>query len=214
MFRSRLEQALGNRGLNTGPLNAWLNDGYLDMTGSHDFVQLRAVDTVTLVGGSIGITLPLGLQWIRAIWNVGDKEQIVKLASEYLQSMEDPADDDLGGVYYTRDGDALYIQPPYVTDQTIAIHYNVEPTFLAVDSDTSVLPTTYDRGIHMFSMSHALADLGEEIRATEWLNKAIIYVRTRLDLEDKEATPGMHAGVRFIRDTKDLARLYGKPPVS
>ncbi len=214
LFRSRLEAGLGNRDLDKAPANAWINDGYLDLTGSHDFVQLRAVESVTLTAASIGITLPANLQWLRSVWNIGDKEQIIKLGSEHLQGMEDPADDDLGGQYYTRDGDALYIQPPYVTDQTIAIYFNLEPAFLVKDADTTVLLTTYDRAVYMFAMSHALSDLGEETRAVEWLNKAIIYVRTRLDLEDKEDTPGMHAGVRFIRDTKDLARLYGDPPLS
>lgn len=213
MFRSNLNFALGDRDLGKGFLDAAINDGYLDLTGSHDLVQLRAVSTVTLVGTSIGITLPDDLQWVRAVWNVTDKWQILKMASEHLHAMEDVADDDRDDRYYTRDGDALYIQPPFVTDKVIAIHYNAEPLILSSDSDTTVLPSTYDRAIHMFAMNAALSDLGEEIRAVEWLNKAIVYLRTRLDLEDKESTPAMQAGVRFIRNTKDLKRLYGEPNV-
>lgn len=210
-FRSRLQAALGDRDLQVGPLNSWINDGYLDMTGSHDFVELRVVQTVTLVGGNIGITLPDDLQWIRAVWNVEDKEQIPKISSEYLQAMEDKADDDLGAKFYSRDGNALYIQPPYVTDQVIGIHYNAEPAFMVKDGDKTILLTTYDRAIHMFSAAHALSDLGEEIRANEWMNKGIIYLRTRLDLEAKESTPGMHMGVIFPKTESDLRRLYGRP---
>ncbi len=212
-FRLRLEAGLGDRGLHKAQLNGWINDGYFDLTGSHDFVHLHAVQTVTLVGTNIGVTLPTDAQWVRAVWNVTDKWQILKIASEHLQAMEDVADDDRDDRYYTRDGDAIYIQPPFLTDKVIAIHYNAEPTLMVLDGDVTLLPTTYDRAIYMFSMSAALSDLGEESRGANWLNRAIIYVRTRLDLEAKEDYPAMSVGVRFIRDTKDLKRLYGEPNV-
>lgn len=206
-FRSRLDRALGNRDVGEGVYDGWINDGYFDMTGSHDFIELRTVAKATLDAEQGAIEVPAGLQWVRALLNVADKEKLVKLASEHFHLMSEDFDDDTPVRYYTRDGDALYVKPTYSEDKELTILFNREPDRLVNSSDVTVLPATYDKPLHQFTMFHALSDLGEEARGTEWRNNAILYLRSRLDPDDYESAPGTHAGARFPRTAAEFRGL-------
>lgn len=205
-FRSRLSLGLGDRDVGATRLEGWINDGYLDLCGAFDLIELRAVATATILGESEAIAVPDDLYWIRAVFNYEDEEELTKLASEYIHALDVGPTASPRIRYWSRDGRGLYVRPTYSADRELTLLYNREPTLLTEDSDTTEIPATFDRAVHLFALYAALSDLGEELRATAHRNNAIMHVRSRLDPADMEFAPGNHRGVRIIRSLADLKR--------
>jgi hypothetical protein len=206
-FRSRLAFNLGNRDLARGQLSAWVNDGYFDLTGAFDFLELHGLSTATLEASSSSISLPLDASWVRSIKDDTAENPLIKISEEQFWSILDHTETG-EPEYWTRQGNTLRVQPIPEEDLTLRLLYNKIPTALSANSDKTVLLPTFDRAIIEFSTYHALLDLGEELRAGEWLSRGMAYVRSRL-LPQEFENDGPTLGVRVVRTKAQLRRISG-----
>lgn len=204
-FRSRLSLNLGDRNLAKGHLDGWVEDGYYDMTGAFDFIELHEVSTATMAVDADSITLPSDLQWVRSVKDDTNENPLIKISAEQFWSTLDLTEEG-EPEYWTRQGQVLRVQPVLNEEVTLRLLYNKFPPPLDDDGDTTVLPPTWDRAVIMFSTYHALLDLGEETRAAEWLSRAMAYVRSRL-LPQEFENDGPTLGVRPISTKEQLRRL-------
>lgn len=205
-FRTRLQGRLGDRDLSESFLNAAINDGYFDLTGATDFEELHVTSRIDLDAEEIDVLLPQDLQWLRSVFNDTDQKAIVRVDENFFWTLKEKED---GGepIHYTRIGDSLRIWPALDETYTFRINYNRFPTALSEDSDTTVLPPTWDRAVDMLATYHALLEVGEESRAADWANKAAFYIRTRQMESDVHG--GAHLGVRVVTTLDELRSLGG-----
>ncbi len=211
-FKSRLDRALGQRAsAYAGDIVDWINDGYLDMCGAHDFVELRQVSTAPVTAEDDMIPTPNNLHWIRSLVKpkvVDDddsvQEKLIKQGDEHLHAIDATPSDDAELRYWTRSGSTIYISPPWESEVSVLILFNREPDRLVDNDDVTELPAIYDKALHQFSMYHALSDLGEETRASQWRNNGILYIRSRLDPKEFESAGRQHGAARFPKSAREL----------
>lgn len=203
-FRSDLEFGLGDRGFAKGKLNGWINAGYFDITGAFDFEELHETSRNPFIVDQEDVTLPTDLQWLRSVHNDTDKESLTNIDEDNFWLLEDKTD---GGIpeQWTRIGNSLRIWPKTDKARTIRINYNKFPVVLAASKDVTTLTPTWDRGVELFSMHHALMSVGEEARASEFLARGMTYVRSRL--LQQEMKRGPKEGVRIPRTRAELRQI-------
>lgn len=208
-FRSRLLFNLGDRDIGVGPPNNWINDGYFELIGSHDFKELKTAATLTVLSGATGTAIPPDALWMKSLYNQTDRQQLIEVDVERYHSLlsDDSEDDEGDPVYWCRDGSNLRFFPPLDEDKKMRVVYTLEPDRLTADDDVTVLPGMWDRGVLMFGTYHALLDLGEELRATEWLARSMTFIRSRLTTEEMEDRAGIYEGVRYITKRSQLRSL-------
>ena len=205
-FRARLQSRLGDRDLSESLLNRAINDAYFDLTSSTDFEEMHKTSTVDLAEGEVDVILPSDLQLLRGVFNDTDKKAVVEVDEDYFWTLEEDED---GGEpkFYCRLGNSIRFHPSLDDTYTLRINYNKFPARLSDDSDTTDLKPGWDRAVDMMATYHALLEIGEEARASDWLNKAIVYARTRL--HNTDVNRGTHLGVRVVTTEDELQRLGG-----
>ena len=88
-FRARVGFNLGNRDLPTGQTKNWVNDGYFDLTGAFDFIELHGLSTATLVATESSISMPLDASWVRSIKDDTAGKPLIKISAEQFWSILD-----------------------------------------------------------------------------------------------------------------------------
>lgn len=203
-FSSQLESILGDRGLGSGKTKNWINTAYFELTGGFDFEELHETSKESFAIDQEDVLLPTDLQWLRSCHNDTEKEAIIGIDEDNFWLLEDKPD---GGKpeHWTRLGNSLRIWPKTDAVITLRINYNKFPPKLDLDKDVTLLTPTWDRAIEMFAIYHATLDLGEEVRAAEWLSRGMAYVRSRL--LQQEMLRGPREGLRFPRSRDEFRQI-------
>lgn len=205
-MRVRMQARLGDRDLSVALINGSINDGYYDLTGSTDFEEMHKTSTISVATDDVDVLLPQDLQLLRGFFNDTDRKAIVEVSEEHFWTL-DPEEEAGEPKYYCRLGNSLRFWPALDEARTLRINYNKYPDRLEEDSDVTELRPTWDRAVEMFATYHVLIELGEEARASDWLNKALVYSRSRI--HDSDLNRGAHLGVRVVTTLDDLQRLGG-----
>jgi hypothetical protein len=181
-FREDLQSALGERGYANARLDRWINFGYLDLTGAVEFEVLADDEEIDTANGQNYIATPDNALIVTAVRD-NDNDNILAWIpkTEYLRRLQATSGDP---THWTRHKDTILLHP--VPDAVIALGvYTIEPpAILALVSDTTVLPDTWDPAVFQLSVHHALLATADEQRAVAWLSRAIAYIGSRITESD------------------------------
>lgn len=181
-FREELIAVLGTRiDIDAPRVDRWVNFGYLDVTGSVEFEELEeerdyvvnATEDSTVLEADVrsvlGVRSSLGmLQWMpRYEW----------LRMKGISGV---------ALKWTRVGSAIKVSPASTTGITLNAIVKTESARLTDDTDTSVIPQTWDMAIHYMAVSHAFFAVDETSNGVVWFNRAVAYMKTRANDEGRK----------------------------
>jgi hypothetical protein len=190
-FRSELNDVVGDRAVVAAArVNRWINFGYLDVTGAVEFAELEELPTVNTAIGTESYAVPADA---RAVLGVMTPDKMLGWMPKH-EWMRIRNSTTGAPIRWTRLGNQLKISPIPSSVMTLTLLIKKEAAALALDTDVTVLPDTWDLAIHYLSVSHAWYALKELASGTAWLNRAISYIQTRAIEEHRELIePGLGA---------------------
>ncbi len=178
-MRDEVNSSLGSPGALVTDLQRWVNQAYLAIASGVDFEILMDRQAIPTVDGTQTYAVtgdPLATLLIR---NTDTGGTLGWLTMFELYRRDDLTKDVPS--HWTRvEADYVLFPIPDAIYNLEAIQ-KTEPTQLAVDGDTTILPPFWDVAVTMMATHLAMLQLNEEDRATAWLNMFITYVQTRLD---------------------------------
>ncbi len=209
-LRTELTFLLRNRndsdGTNTTRRDLWINQAYTFMChpSVHRFREMESIDTLTLATGTneysiatlgtnptntVVVTRFVTYIQATAFTNTATKR---KVRPRRIRGFEQRTLTTGQPVQYVVDGSTLFISPVPRSNENnhlLRVGYYREPTVLSADSDTTVLPSYYDRPLLQLTQGFAETDLGDREKgmmsirdATQLLNNA--QAENQLEAED------------------------------
>lgn len=210
-FRTDLQSALGDRGIDNTRLDRWVNFGYVDLSGAISFEMLEFTDEQTTVSGDETLDVPANIMLVKILRDATNDRLLGWLPkNEYFRRSADASGQP---THWSRHGNDIVLHP--VPDGAYDIHimYQTFPDLLDDPADTTILPNTWDVAVHQLSVYHGLQSLGEEQRASLWYNRAVNYIQTRMTEDLHQATAsGIGLSIPPIRQL-DIRPFIGQGTV-
>jgi len=184
-YRSDLQSALGDRGLDNTRLDSWINQGYYDLAGAVDFEVMDTNSTVATVSSVQTITTPTNALIVKFLKDTTSDNLLgwlpkMELFRRAITPTAQPK-------YWTRHAASIYLSPVPDAAYNMFIVYKKPPTKLTAVGDVSTFADTWDTAVFQLAVHHALLALGEEQRAVAWLQRAILYIQSRMTETDLHA---------------------------
>lgn len=200
-FRDGLNLALGEKRQGNERLDQWLNDGVIQLFGELDIAGRRQGATADTVIDQREYDVPTDLLAMLVLKNNTTRKRLLKTSIENFQLFDDTA---VGSpTHYTRVGAFISVHPlPNVVEQ-LELFFIKEPPVLALPTDTSGLPSMYDRIIHLIGLRNALIDLDEGERSVSTLQIAENQLR-RLPTEEWLEGQNPQEGIQIAQSLRDL----------
>lgn len=203
-FRTRLQTMLGNQGFTDTELDYWINDGVQDVAGALDLKKLRCIKTVETAANDNNLSLPNDFVAPLALKIDGQQKLTSMGVDQYF--LYDPTDSDNVGVprSYVWSDSGLWLYPVPDDIYTVRMLYRRDAAQLAVDTDTSEFPATYDRAILLSAVHHGFFDTGDTLTSADALARFMTYIRSRIQPEEWEAEAWNDRGVWVPTSLDDL----------
>jgi len=204
-FRSDLDFALGNRGFDSDRLDSWINAGLQELTSAVYFPELETSTTITTSSGTDKYTLSENILAVLSVRDTTNDHVLRKMGHSFLARYDD---DDTGmPEYWMHRGSSIVLKPTPDSSYSIFLTVYIYHPKLDTTSSKTLLSPEWDRAVHMLAMSHALSDVDEHDRATMWLERARLYIGSRIQRRALEVggVPEPLAPV-FDYDSLDLSQ--------
>ena len=200
-FRDGINLALGEKRQGNERLDQWINDGVIELFGELDIQGRRQGATADTVIDQREYDVPADLLAMLVLRNNTTKKRMIKTSVENFQLFDVTT---VGSpTHYMRAGAFISVFPlPNVVEQ-LELFFIKEPPALALPTDTSGLPSMYDRVIHLIGLRNALIDLEENERATFTFQIAENKLR-KLPTEEWLESQNPQEGVAIARTFRDL----------
>lgn len=198
-FRTELQTALGDRGINNPRLDRWINFAYMDIVSA---VSFEITEKTATVSGTDSLTVPTNSLVVRAVVDdtAGNLLQWISKVEYYRRDRTATG----SPLVWTRIGDTIRVLPVPTAAIDYIIQYQGLPDRLSSPEDVTEIPELWDAAILWLAAHHGFLALGEEQRALVWLQKAGVYIQSRMTEDQLHATsPGLGltlAGVRINPD--------------
>ncbi len=193
-FRTDVQSALGDRGLENAKLDRWINAGYYDLGGSVDFETLETSTTTPTVGSVQTIAVPSGTEIVKFIKDLTNDTLLGWVPK--LELFRRSITPESTAINWTRHADLIYLHPVPIGVQSMFIVHKDAPTVLSAVGDLTVFPVVWDSAVFLLAVHHALLALGEDQRSASWLGRAISYIGTRITEVDMHSeSAGLGASI-------------------
>ncbi len=200
-FRDGLNLALGEKRQGNERLDQWLNDGVTELFGILDIQGRRQGATADTVIDQREYDVPADLLAMLVLRNNTTRKRMIKTSVENFQLFDDTSEG--SPTHYMRVGAFISVHPlPNVVEQ-LELFFVKEPSPLALVTDTSGLPSMYDRVIHLIGLRNALIDLEEAERSVLILQAAENHLR-KLPSEEWLEGQNPAEGIAIARSFRDL----------
>lgn len=206
-FRDGINLALGEKRQGNERLDQWVNDAVIELFGELDITGRRQGATADTVIEQREYDVPTDLLAMLVLRNVTTRKRMIKTSIENFLLLDETTEG--SPTRYTRVGAFISVHPLPNVVEVLELFFIKEPPVLALPTDTSGLPSMYDRVIHMIGLRNALIDLEENDRATFIFQAAENKLRklpTEEWLEGQNPQEGI-AIARSFRDLQDDPRL-------
>lgn len=182
-FRDELDAILGDRVDDNDRLDRWVNFGYLDLSGALDFDELNDLHDLNVQSGTADYDVPDSTRLIKAVVDNDEGEYLDYVdPTEYFRLDRSVSGDALR---WTRFANKIRLHPTPSSNADFLVLRKIDPTLLDGDTDTTVIPATWDTAVHILSVYHGLLALDErETKVNSWLSRAITYIQTRATQEE------------------------------
>lgn len=186
-FREEIQNSTGNLGLENTRLTRYVNSAYFEVAGAVDFSELLEIQETAILANES--TIPLSPN-VSAVLSVAHSDHLMpsyygplgyRAAPEFLRNPQFPA-----GVpkIWTRIGTDIVFRPEADAIYPINIIHKSSPFALAVDTEKTVLPNTWDPAISLLAVHFAKMALGQQ-DAVAFYNRAVQYMATRIVDEER-----------------------------
>lgn len=205
-FRLRLQAALGNANYDNALLDVWINAGIQEVAGAVVFDALEERVDFPILDGTYRYAAPIDLiRPISLAWPTG-AAWLLKTSKSRLDHLQ-RATEDTPKLWAYEHGE-IVVWPTPAANATLTLLYCKEHPLLVDDTETTLLPATWDNACYYFAVSAAMLDLGDDERATFWHNKGIQYAGSRLT----DAEFGTEAVTEPVKVVTKGEELYRQQP--
>jgi len=184
-FRTDLQSALGDRGIDNPRLDRWINHAYMDLTGGVRFEDLTEINDSETVAGVATISRPTDTRKVLIVKDVTNDNLLGWIPkNEYLRRSSA-----LSGIpeNWTEIENLIYLYPKPSGVLSIMTVYLRDPVPLQNPTDLTDISAVWDTVIWMLSVRYGLMALGEEQRASFWLSNALAYIQSKLTEDEIQA---------------------------
>ena len=177
-YRTDLQSALGDKGIDNSRMDRWINFGYHDLAGSVDFEVTDQDETVATVQSTQTIAVPTGTEIVKLIKDTSNDALLGWIPkAEMFRRAVTPTGPP---THWSRHGNLIYFHPvPNAVINMFIIH-KLAPDRMTNVADVSVFSDIWDPAIFLLTVHHGLLALGEDQRSASWLGRAISYIQTRM----------------------------------
>lgn len=190
-FETEVESVLGGRANVTSRLDTWINLAYFDVCGAVDFPELDTIYNFSTQVGVNSYNLPSGGIQIITLYDNVSKRPLRKV--ERMEVFRQDLTESGAPRIWARHGSKVYIHPTPSDVRSIDMLLMKEPVPLAASGDVTVLPRTWDAAILLLATSYGLLALIEENKSTNWYNRGLVYIQSRL-IEGQTQMPSAQGG--------------------
>ena len=186
-MRTELQKMLGGRDdIESGRLDTWINDAYLDVCTSLRIDELKASIAFDILAGEYLYLLPYVVSTIQAMALVDSTltsggQPLTKTDRDTYRSACDKTD---RPELFFRENDILVLYPTPDKDYVGSLDFRLRPLPLTEDTDSPILGEEWHRAILLKARQNGFDDLLEFDKALPSENSFINAVRRR---EDREA---------------------------
>ena len=182
-YRDDVNRALGELALEDPDVNRYVNNAYYDIAGSIDFEILEEIDeSKSTTTGVAHVVYPEGAILIKQV-----KDTLNGLLLTYTQKEEHFRKQYLttgAPKSWTAHKNTIRFAPTPNAAIPLLIVFKKLPEPLIGDGDVSVFPHHWDQPIFLLSVHYAFLALGQEVRASVWLARAIASIQSRITDHD------------------------------
>lgn len=179
-FRTDLQSALGNRGLANATLDRFINYAYLDITGAVDFEVFDSVDDISVTQGNNVYDVPPGALIVKSIFSSGAAtDTLLQYVSKEEFYRRDRTTEGTP-TSWTRRGAYICLEPNPSGSDTLTVLYKASPTKLSASDSTTEIPELWDPVVWLLAVHYGFLALGEEDRAMVFLQRASVYIQTKI----------------------------------
>jgi len=200
-FRDGLNLALGDKRQGNERLDQWINDGVIELFGELDIQGRRQGATADTVIDQREYDVPVDLLAMLVLRITDVNKRLIKTSIENFEAFDKTTKGT--PTHYTRVGAFISLFPLPEAVQELELFFIKEPPALALVTDTSGLPSMYDRVIHLISLRNALIDLEQNDRATFTFQIAENKLR-KLPTEEWLESQNPQEGIAIARSFRDL----------
>ena len=202
-FRDGLNLALGEKRQGNERLDQWVNDAVVELFGELDIQGRRQGSTADTIIDQRTYDVPGNLLAMLSLRINDVNRRLIKTSIENFEAFDTTRTGT--PTHYQRAGSFISLFPLPDAVQELQMFYIKEPNVLVAVTDTSGIPSMYDRMIHMISLRNALIDLEENDRATFIFQAAENKLR-KLPTEEWLESQNPQEGIQIARSFQDLQR--------
>lgn len=200
-FRDSVNLALGDKRQGNERLDQWINEALIELFGELDIQGRRTCATAPTIIDQEEYSVPTDLLAVLVLRDITNKKRLIRTAIENFQLFDGTTKGN--PTRYVRVDNLFHLFPIPDAVQTLEMFYIREPVVLSVATDTSGLPSMYDRVIHLIALRNALIDLEENDRATFIFQTAENKLR-KLPTEEWLESQNPQEGIQIARSLQDL----------
>ena len=188
-FQDELASMIGQDGpgfkRNSTRLTRYINMGYFELTGTQEFKELFAIQTISTVADTKSYTHATTVQSIRGVIDTTNKRSLRRTSIEnYFRY-----DPDVTGQpeIWAREGGLLYVWPVPDAIYSLDILHQAIPAVLSVDTGQTVLNSIWDQAILLLAAKSATMIAGDIEKTEAYLQLARGYIGSRISDQGADA---------------------------
>ena len=185
-------------------LTRYINMGYFELTGTQEFKELFAIETIPTIIDAKTYPHAVGIQSVRGVIDTTNLFDLRRLNIENFFKL-DPATSGKPE-RWAREGGLIYLWPVPDAVYSMDILHQKEPTALVADIDKTVLNSIWDQAVLLFAAKAAAMIDNDSDKVNMYLGLARNYVGSRITDQAADA----HAqgqGTDVAWDEGDLVDL-------
>lgn len=204
-FHDELATMIGESGpgkkRNSTRLTRYINMGYFELTGTQEFKELFAIQTIPTIVDTKTYVHAVTIQSVRGVIDTTNKKSLRRITIENFHRY----DAEVTGQpeVWAREGGSLYIWPIPDAVYSIDVLYQMVPTVLAALADQTVMNSIWDQAVLLLAAKSALMIAGDQEKVQAYLELARMYIGSRVSDQGADAN-SQAQGIDVAQSEADL----------
>jgi hypothetical protein len=192
-FQDELAMMIGEDGpgkkRSSKRLTRYINMGYFELTGTQEFKELFAIETIPTVVDAKTYTHAVSIQSVRGVVDTTNKKSLRRTTIEnfHRYDVEVTGQPEI----WAREGGLIYVWPVPDAVYSLNILHQRIPIVLGALTDSTVLNSIWDQAILLLAAKSALIIKGDVEKTGAYLELARNYIGSRIS--DQGADANAHA---------------------
>ena len=188
-FQDELASMIGEDGpgrkRSSNRLTRYVNMGYFELTGTQEFKELFAIETIPTIADNKTYIHDTGIQSVRGVIDTTNKKSLRRTTIEnfHRYDVEVTGQPEI----WARESGLIYVWPIPDAVYSLDILHQLIPTVLAALTDSTVLNSIWDQAVLLLAAKSALMIKGDVEKTGAYLELARSYIGSRVSDQGADA---------------------------